>query len=340
MAFIFSANYHKIIFHYSRKFKSRLNFPYRLMHELKIKKELVNIRDSIIFDFIEYDEPIKSACMHYFKNGGKYTRPSIVLRISHLVNYHIQRAQELKTSQMLIAKFSEMIHTASLVHDDIVDFSDKRRNFPSVNKLYGTRTSILAGNLIMSKATSLIAQLNDPMLISILTNTIIDLVSGEIMQISVPTMNLMNNYLEKTFKKTASLFAHTCKSVKLFPTLSIDQDHCFNFGKYIGMSFQIIDDCLDYIGTEDIGKPLMADLISGLVTAPIIFASETKYPQLYHIIERKFSIPGDVENAYDLTLKSDGIDRARKLAFDYSLLAIDSINLIAPTPYHQDLIDN
>jgi len=113
-----------------------------------------------------------------------------------------------------------------------------------------------------------------------------------------------SHYIHKTFKKTASLIAYTCKAVALLANANQSiQEAAFQYGKNLGIAFQLVDDMLDFISNQsELGKPTAADLKLGLATAPVLFACE-KYPELNAMIMRRFSKPGDVEKAYELVMK-------------------------------------
>ena len=112
-----------------------------------------------------------------------------------------------------------------------------------------------------------------------------------------------NHYIEKTFKKTASLIAYTCKAVVYLSGASLElQENAFQYGRNLGIAFQIVDDLLDFVSNQtELGKPAATDLKLGLATAPVLFASE-KYPELNEMIMRRFTQPGDVERAYEAVL--------------------------------------
>jgi len=135
---------------------------------------------------------------------------------------------------------------------------------------------------------------------------LLDLVQGEFMQMGSKEneSERFSHYIHKTFKKTASLIAYTCQAVVLLANANQSmQEAAFQYGKNLGIAFQLVDDMLDFIASQsDLGKPTAADLKLGLATAPVLFACE-KYPELNTMIMRRFSQPGDVELAYDIVMK-------------------------------------
>ncbi|EPB73521.1 hypothetical protein ANCCEY_07386 [Ancylostoma ceylanicum] len=131
--------------------------------------------------------------------------------------------------------------------------------------------------------------------------------------------NRMEQYMQKTFKKTASLFANSCKSVALLAEANSElQWRASEYGRHLGIAFQLVDDLLDFVASADVvGKPVAADLKLGLSTGPVILAAQ-QYPELNVLMARKFAECGDVDRARDIVLNSDGIERTRQLARQHS----------------------
>ncbi|XP_042899501.1 all trans-polyprenyl-diphosphate synthase PDSS1 [Parasteatoda tepidariorum] len=240
-----------------------------------------------------------------------------------------------------MAIIAEMIHTASLVHDDVIDTSDTRRGKSSVNVLWGQKKAILAGDFILAQAARILAQLGNEDVVHLLAQVLLDLVQGEFMQMncSEEESERFTHYLQKTFKKTASLTAYTCKAAAVLggadQTL---QETAFQYGRNVGIAFQLIDDLLDFISSQsEMGKPTTADLRLGLATAPVLFASQ-KYPELKPLIQRRFSKLGDVEKAYEAVINSDGLNHTRLLARKHCNEALSHISILADSTEKRALI--
>ncbi|KAJ8983749.1 hypothetical protein NQ317_017852 [Molorchus minor] len=184
----------------------------------------------------------------------------------------------LLSSQREVAMISEMIHTASLVHDDVIDQSEFRRGKPSVNVIWNHQKVTMAGDFILAVASMMIARLRNNDVTSVLSQVVTDLVQGEFMQLgSKETENeRFAHYLTKTYRKTASLFANSLKAVGLL--IGADEgiiDISYQYGRNLGLGFQLVDDLLDFVSSaEAMGKPTAADLKLGLATAPVLFACE------------------------------------------------------------------
>jgi all-trans-nonaprenyl-diphosphate synthase len=291
-------------------------------------KQLVGNRHPILF----------AAAEHLFGAGGKRIRPAIVLLISRATMLQ----QEITPRHRRLAEITEMIHTASLVHDDVVDESDVRRGVPTVHSLFGNRIAILAGDFLFAQSSWYLANLDNLEVVKLLSEVIMDLATGEIQQglnrfdatISTET------YLQKSYYKTASLIANSSKAAGLLSEVSRETvEQMYSYGRHLGIAFQIVDDILDFTSTTDtLGKPVGSDLKSGNLTAPVLFALREK-PYLEVLIEREFAQEGDLEQALALIQDSQGIQQARDLAAHHTKLAIEHLAVIPPSESHQALIN-
>uniref|UniRef100_A0A914WFJ1 Decaprenyl diphosphate synthase subunit 1 n=1 Tax=Plectus sambesii TaxID=2011161 RepID=A0A914WFJ1_9BILA len=260
---------------------------------------------------------LQEMAKYYFSQGGKLYRPTVALLMAASCS-HDRMLEAVSENQYKIAVVSEMIHTASLVHDDVIDESDTRRNRPTVNALWGNKMAVLVGDYILAKATQLLCSIGNAQVVSIMAQIIEDLVKGEFMQMGVRDSSSearFLHYMQKTYKKTASLFANSCKSVAVLAGCNENiQRTAFEYGKNLGMAFQLIDDLLDFVAqSATLGKPAGADLKLGLATAPVLFAAR-EYPELDRLILRRFSESNDVQKAWDFVLNSDGLRQTRQLA--------------------------
>ncbi|KAJ8010845.1 hypothetical protein DPEC_G00079360 [Dallia pectoralis] len=315
---------------------AKLIDPFSMAHN-----DLVHLYDDIKKELFLSKSELKSLCDYYFDGQGKAFRPSIVVLVARACNIHTNRDRDLLPGQRTIAMISEMIHTASLVHDDVIDGSDKRRGKTSINELWGERKAILAGDFILSVASMALARIGNNTVVSVLSQTIEDLVRGEFMQLgSKENENeRFKHYLEKTFKKTASLIANSCKAVSILVNSDPEvHEIAYQYGRNVGIAFQLIDDVLDFTAcASQLGKPSATDLKLGLATGPVLFACQ-QYPELHAMIMRRFSSRGDVERAWQYVLESDGVDQTNYLARQYCQEAIRQICLLQPSPERDALI--
>uniref|UniRef100_A0A2D4KD24 Decaprenyl-diphosphate synthase subunit 1 n=2 Tax=Micrurus paraensis TaxID=1970185 RepID=A0A2D4KD24_9SAUR len=217
-------------------------------------------------------------CDYYFDGKGKAFRPIIVALMARACNFHHNNSGEVKANQRSVALIAEMIHTATLVHDDVIDDANSRRGKVTVNQIWGERKAVLAGDFILSTASLVLARVGNTTVLSLITQVIEDLVRGEFLQLgSKENENeRFSHYLEKTFKKTASLIAHSCKAVSVLgcPDPKV-HEIAYLYGKNLGIAFQLVDDVLDFTScSEQLGKPASADLKLGIATGPVLFACQ------------------------------------------------------------------
>lgn len=268
-----------------------------------------------------------AAAEHLFEAGGKRIRPAIVLLVSkatmpnhQLTHYHRR-----------LAEITEMIHTASLVHDDVVDEADLRRNVKSVNNLFDNKIAVLAGDFLFAQSSWYLANLDSLEVVKLLSEVIRDYAEGEILQSinCFDTSASIDTYLDKSYYKTASLMANSSKASAVLSDATPEViENLYNYGRNLGLAFQIVDDILDFTtSTEVLGKPAGSDLASGNLTAPVLYALEQR-PYLKILIEREFSEPDDLETALELIRNSDGIEQARQLAKDHAYMAIQNLSCL------------
>ncbi|XP_015783946.2 decaprenyl-diphosphate synthase subunit 1 [Tetranychus urticae] len=306
-----------------------------------VEKDLSNLYENIRKELWTEKPELEEIASYYFDGQGKAFRPMIVVLVARALNHHFYRRSDLTESQKNVAMATEMIHTASLVHDDVIDTADIRRGKPSVNVLWGQKKAILAGDYILSRASQMLARLRNEEVIFVLSQVLLDLVQGEFMQLGSKEddSERFSNYIHKSFKKTASLIAYTCKAVALLSGADKNfQEAAFQYGRNLGIAFQLVDDLLDFVSSQsELGKPATADLKLGLATAPVLFASE-KFPELNVMIKRRFSEPNDVEKAYAAVMESDGLQHTRMLARQHADEALKFIEPFADSPEKQALI--
>jgi len=242
-----------------------------------------------------------------------------------------------------LAAITEMIHTASLVHDDVLDAADTRRGGSAVHRLYSTKAAVLSGDFLLARASIALAKLEMPTVVQEMAKSLEALVQGEIMQLqsTAEERRSLEYYLTKSYCKTASLMAFSCKSAALLSGHSRESEVCVaaeKFGYHFGLAFQVIDDLLDFTGTsETLGKPGLQDIALGLSTAPVLYAIDEQ-PDLVPLVERKFGQPGDVERACELVMASTGLQRTKELATFHAQAAVDACCSLPPSDERDGLI--
>lgn len=254
-------------------------------------------------------------------------------------------------TQRRLAQITEMIHVASLLHDDVIDKSATRRSRPSAPAAFGNKLSILGGDFLLARASAALARLGDLEVVELVSSMINNLVEGEVVQIEEvfggageeltaigPDTARWNQYLKKTYLKTASLMAKSARASVVLggarsegadPALLLSdkrlKDIAYSYGRNIGIAFQLVDDMLDFSTTAELGKPSGgADMQLGLTTAPALFAWEEE-PKMGELIARRFGGTGDVEMARSIVASTSALERTRDLALSYSDAAREAI---------------
>src|SRR5579859_6645552 len=223
-------------------------------------------------------EILNSASMHALGSPGKRLRTALTLLSGKLNTYHFDKLLPLSVA-------FEMVHLATLLHDDIVDNAMTRRGNPTVNALWGNNIAILLGDYYFAKTAGLIADINDNRIDHLFSDTVATVCEGTIMEMmTAGRIDLtIESYFEKINHKTACLIAACCKGGAIVSQATDEEiELLYAYGLNLGIAFQIIDDILDY--TEDqetIGKPAGNDLRQGMVTLPLIYALQER-PQNGH----------------------------------------------------------
>ncbi len=281
---------------------------------------------------------LQAAAEHLFSAGGKRLRPGIVLLISKALSVDGQFSKRHRR----LAEITEMIHTASLVHDDVVDEASTRRGVDTVHNRFDPKVAVLAGDFLFAQASWHLANLNNLEVVKLLSRVIMDLAEGEVKQglSKFDAKQSIETYLDKSYFKTASLIANSAQAVGVLSEVSdTELKYLYNYGKQLGLAFQVVDDILDFTSNDkQLGKPAANDLSNGYLTAPALFAIEEN-PILSELINRELSLEGDIEQALNIVRDSNAITRARSLAEDFAKEACESIKWIPESPSKKALLD-
>ena len=291
------------------------------MHTLyfSTKKELLTVEKIMEKSLKSVDKQLNAAVKGLLKSGGKRIRPLLVLLSGHFSNQNQEDVH--KVSATL-----EMIHMSSLVHDDVIDDAPLRRGVPTIYAKYGPKMSMYCGDFIFGRAVILISSIGNIALNRVLSTTIKELCLGEIDQIR-DKFDFEQNfraYLRRIKRKTAILLSASCELGAL--ASGLDQKNVGDlkrFGYYLGMSYQIIDDILDFTGDEKtIGKPAGGDLLQGNITLPALYALRN-IPDLAKKIRKvseKISKP-ELTSILEDIRQSGGIEYAYEVSDRYYCLA-------------------
>nr|YP_010986173.1 prenyl transferase [Polyopes affinis]WOL37091.1 prenyl transferase [Polyopes affinis] len=257
-----------------------------------------------------------AAAEHLFNAGGKRIRPAIVLLVAQATTKH----NNILPEHRRLAEITEIIHTASLVHDDVIDECETRRGIETVHSTFSTKVAVLAGDFLFAQSSWYLANLNNLEVVKTISKVITDFAEGEVRQglTNFDSTISIDDYIEKSFYKTASLIAASCQGTTMLSKADKDiQNNFYLYGKHLGLAFQIIDDILDIIGSHrSLGKPAGSDLKNGNLTAPLIFALEES-PRLSHLLHREFQNKNDINKAINIIKGTKGIQKARDLAQEH-----------------------
>ncbi|AKC60271.1 octaprenyl diphosphate synthase [Blochmannia endosymbiont of Camponotus (Colobopsis) obliquus] len=269
---------------------------------------------------------------HILSTGGKRIRPIIVLLISKILKY--------KRQHITIATLIEFIHMATLLHDDVVDHSDLRRGKVTSNIEFGNTASILVGDFIYTKAFQMMISLGSLKILSLISRAVNVIVEGELLQLTnCNNQNIsIENYMQIIYRKTAKLFEVASQSSAILAGANACQEASLrNYGRYLGMSFQLVDDLLDYVADSKIfGKNIGGDLNEGRLTLPLLHAM--KYSTSMESLLIKQAI-GEGNSRDFLTVivevmhKYGSLEYTRECAKKESDKAIACLSAFKPSPY-------
>ncbi len=301
-----------------------------------IQEDLVKVEDRLRL-VCEVDFPWLSKLLeHSLKSGGKRIRPALVLLSGKFYNYDL--------SYLLpVATAIEILHTATLVHDDAIDNSLVRRGRPTINKVWGEDKAILLGDYLLAKSEELVADTQNLRVIKLFAQTLMAISSGELNQ-AFSAFNLeqtRQQYLQRISSKTASLLSLVTESGAILsqaPEKSVEA--LKGYGYNLGIAFQIVDDILDFIGTEEeMGKPIGSDLAQGTLTLPAILLLE-RYPE-DNPVRRLFQNEDrqrNIELAMELVRNSSITQECYAVASDYCARACHNLSLLPDNASRRSLI--
>ena len=299
--------------------------------ELWLLEEDINTAIHTNINFIR--EPLKEMIL----NGGKRLRPAMVLSAARFGNYNYKDIKK-------IAVIVELIHTATLIHDDIVDDSNIRRGIPSLQSRLGKDVAVFAGDFVFCRVFELLTSFGDTTILKNVSRVMSQICEGELKQRedAFNTEISIKDYLFRIRRKTALLFALSCK----LGAITSDVPHnyiryLFYYGLNIGMAFQVIDDLLDIIGDEDkLGKPLGVDIKEGVVTLPTLYA--LRYSEEKERLKEILSKPEkeeDIEQALNIIKSSGAVDYTKQFAHRYIKKACHMLTCLPEKPIRKVLIE-
>lgn len=301
--------------------------------------------DEIILEFAVGKSPlIAEISNHLISSGGKRIRPILLILAAKLCgvksgdNHHN------------LAAAVELIHSATLLHDDVVDTSEVRRGKKTANAIWDNKASILVGDYLFSISFQLMVRSKNLTVLDLLSKASSIMADGEVMQLenSSDVALTKEKYLEIIYGKTAVLFAAACESGALISdALEAEVKALREFGKNLGIIFQIVDDVLDYSSQEQVlGKDVGNDFFEGKVTLPIILTYKAASETEKKFIEETFTknllttkrSQKDFEEILNLMSNHDGLEASKNLASTYRELALKDLDIFSDSSFKQDLI--
>lgn len=304
-----------------------------------IRKELEVVEERLR-QSVEVDQSRLEGVLRYvLDSGGKRIRPALVI-----LAFKSHNTDE--TDRVLpLAAAVELLHTATLVHDDLLDGSLMRRGNPTLNVDLSTGAVILVGDYLFARAADLAAETQSVPVVSIFAQTLMTICGGELKQAFAEGewRRTKEDYLQSIFSKTASLFAASGESGALLSgappaTVRALRDYGYN----LGMAFQIVDDILDFTGDEEeLGKPIGSDLRQGTITLPLLLFLEM-HPEvdlLRSIFEEQQGREEKIRTLVDMVRSSSAIELAREEAQRFTAESKQAVDQLSPNEYRQVMLD-
>ena len=281
---------------------------------------------------------IRKVGEYVFASGGKRIRPMLLLLSARLAGYTGDK-------NVGLASVVEFIHTATLLHDDVVDSAVLRRGHDSANAVWGNEASVLVGDFLFAKSFSIMVRVGNLDILQTLSDATTQMAEGEVLQlISTCDLDLdESRYLKVIRDKTAVLISAACRAGALLGGLEgAEKEALTQYGMAIGVAFQLMDDALDYVADEaDFGKVKGHDLEEGKMTLPLIHAlrqcSADERMSLSDIVEKESLENNDLESVIALINKYDGIEYTRKRATELALEAKQQLQLFPPSEVREAL---
>ncbi len=305
-----------------------------------LREDLAGVEELFRNGLTSDADTINRVSGHILGSGGKRIRPALLMLCARLVGYSGSR-------HIVLAGAVEFIHTATLLHDDVVDGAGLRRGTPSANSVWGNQAAILAGDFLFAKAFSMLVADGNLQVLEALSGASTRMAEGEMLQMMDTGDIRMNEerYLEIVGKKTAALFAATCRCGAILGDADAKTEAALHdFGMGVGLAFQLVDDALDYVGEEaEFGKAPGHDLTEGKMTLPLIYAlgrcSDEEKGRMADIVAGKTLEAEDLAYAVALIRRSGGIAYSRRRADELVLGAKNRLAVFEEGPEKDALLE-
>lgn len=291
---------------------------------LLLKSDIEKIENELEKSVATKQQVLNQAALHLLQAGGKRIRPIFVLLCAKFGTYDIEKVKH-------IASALEMIHMGSLVHDDVIDDAELRRGRETIKAKWDNRVAMFTGDFLFARAVEKASFLNSEEVHRILSKAMVEMCVGEIEQIrdQFNWEQHLKTYLRRIKRKTALLIAVSCQLGALSANVSpAIQRKLYFYGYNVGMSFQIMDDVLDFIGTEEeLGKPAGSDLLQGNITLPALYAMKTDEDMKEDVVRlAKGDDSVSVVAMIEKVKASGGIEYSKNLSKKYLKKAYESLD--------------
>jgi len=306
-----------------------------------LKEELSNIEKALQAERVSQLDFINQVSEYLLFSGGKRVRPLLFVLSAKVCKDSTEEffSFDLYRTSLLF----EYLHTATLLHDDVVDSAEFRRGRKAPRTIWGNQATILVGDYLYAKALRLASELNSPQAMDVITHTTLLMSEGEVLQLlNFDKFNMTEgDYFEVIFRKTAVLMSACCEVGAILSQATPEEQSALkSYGQYLGLSFQIVDDLLDYT-SEETGKDLGRDFFEGKITLPVIFALNSADEPLKKELKKLFtkSIPtkDDFLRAKSLIDEAQGFSLAKKKAEDLLKKAKSTLNIFKDSKVKQAL---
>jgi all-trans-nonaprenyl-diphosphate synthase len=303
--------------------------------------EIALVEDYLVTNLIDDNAFVGELLAQIFQAGGKRIRPAITLLCSKATSAD----GELGRLHIVLAVLTELIHTASLVHDDVIDRASTRRGVETINRRWNDRLAVLMGDLLFAQASICLSRIMNPVIVGIYGQVLGDLCAGELRQMrqQFSTTVDWDAYLKKSISKTASLFAAGSHSGAILNGCDDKVVAALKeYGLHLGLCFQLVDDLLDISASSvELGKQAGSDLQSGVVTAPALFVLERgdeAAKRLESLIKSRQVVEAEGnQEALALIRQHGGVEKTIELCRKYASLSQDALTSVPPSKFRNSL---
>jgi len=295
----------------------------------QVRAPLAELERRLELELVSEVEFIQLIARDMIAAGGKRLRPAVAFLSSRAVGGG-------GSGEMELALAVELLHTATLLHDDLIDGAETRRGQVAAFRRFGNGVSVLSGDFLLSRVLGLLAKLNRQEITQLFADTALGICEGEVLQFQIAQRGdyTVDSYMEVITRKTAVLLrACALGAAYLAGAPAEERGALERFGLDFGRAFQIQDDLLDVIGDPSVmGKPIGTDVREGKATLPIVYLLEEGVEEAREIMERRGARPGDAERMREIALRSSAVARVRDLAGSLAASARTALSILPPSP--------